>query len=117
MSWGRTLEGTREAWTAYRNTASDAQGRDVPMGEGVAMMRPIFVAPTMEEAQRIMRPVIETAMTYGAGKWARPTMIGKSEPLSDEDQADDWLDFLTKRGHTLVGTPEYVAEGIQKVAY
>ena len=114
MSWGRTLEGTREAWSAYRDAASVVQGRDVPMGEGVAMMRPIFVADTMEEARRIMRPVIETAMTYGAGKWARPTMVGKNEPVSDEDQAEDWLDFLTKRGHTLVGTPEFVAEGIDK---
>lgn len=114
MSWGRTMEGTREAWTSFKSAASDVQGREVPMGEGVAMMRPIFVAPTMEEARRIMRPVIDTAMTYGAGKWARPTMIGKSESLTDDDQNEDWLDFLTKRGHTLVGTPEVVAEGIER---
>ncbi|MCH7996932.1 MAG: LLM class flavin-dependent oxidoreductase [Chloroflexi bacterium] len=114
MSWGRTLEGTRDSWTAYREVASRVQGREVPMGENVAMMRPIFVAKTQEEAEKIMRPAINGLMNYGGPRRSRKMMMGKNEPLTDADLEEDWFDFLTKRGHTLVGTPEFVVEEIER---
>ena len=114
MSWGRTLEGTRESWTAYREVASGVQGRDVPMGENVAMMRPILVAKTAEEAEQLMRPAINGLMMGSEGTWARKTMMAKSESLTDAEMEEDWFDFLTKRGQLLAGTPESVAEGIDK---
>jgi len=113
-SFGLTLGGTRQAWTAYREVASRVQGREVPMGENLAMMRPIFVAKTMEEAEKIFRPAINTLMQYSSGRRTRQKMVGKSEALTDADLNEDWFDFLTKRGHTLAGSPEYVAEGIEK---
>lgn len=114
MSWGRTLEGTREAWTAYKEVASRVQNRDVPMGESVAMMRPIFVAKTAEEAEKLMRPAVNGLMKGSEGTWARKTMMGTSESLTDVDMEEDWFDFLTKGGQLLAGTPEEVAEGIEK---
>ena len=84
------------------------------MGTNVAMMRPIFVAKSQEEAEKIMRPAINRLLTYSGPRRSRQMMIGKNEPLTDADLQVDWFDFLTKRGHTLVGTPELVAEGIER---
>jgi alkanesulfonate monooxygenase SsuD/methylene tetrahydromethanopterin reductase-like flavin-dependent oxidoreductase (luciferase family) len=116
MCWGRSLLGTKEVWTAYREAASQAQKRQFAMGEGVAMMRPVYVAPTMEEAERDMRgglnALFENAL--GASRWGRQAYVGKDEGLSAEDLSCEWFDFLVKHDAVLVGSPDYVAEKLFK---
>ena len=41
-------------------------------------------------------------------------MVAKNEALSDDDNNMDWFDFLEKYEMLLVGSPDFVAERIEK---
>ena len=42
-------------------------------------------------------------------------MVGANEALSDDDRNMDWLDFLKKYEISWIGSPDYVAERIDKL--
>lgn len=120
--FGRSFEGTREAWTRYQEVASEVCGRDLPMGvcangQTLNAMRTFHIAETYEEAERDARPGINAFYDMAAGlnpNWARKGVLAKHETLSDEDQNLDWFDFLQKYEILLVGSPDFVAERIDK---
>jgi alkanesulfonate monooxygenase SsuD/methylene tetrahydromethanopterin reductase-like flavin-dependent oxidoreductase (luciferase family) len=113
MTWGQSFEATRAALDAYR----DAAPGGAP--ERFAIMRPVFVAATMEEAERAMRPSINLEMEHVTGgvsaTWrGRQAFLGPEEELTGADRNDDWFDFLNRHGWCLVGTPEHVAEQLER---
>ena len=120
---GRTFEGLREAWTTYRDTASRVSGRAVPMGEtadGLTLnvMRTFHMAETQEQAEAEARPGINAFFNINAGindNGARKGCIAADEELTDDDMNKDWFDFLQEKEITLIGSPDYVAEKIDKL--
>ncbi len=118
----RSFEGTREAWTRYREVASEVCGRSLPMGvcatgQTLHAMRTFHVAETYEEAERDARPGINAFFDVATGlnpNWARQGFLAKHEELSDEDQNLDWFDFLQKYEILFIGSPDFVAERIDK---
>ena len=114
LTWAQGLEATRAALSAYRAAApNDATER-------FGIMRPVFVAPTMEEAEGVMRPSINLELEHITGgavsaTWrGRQAFLGPDEELTDADRDDDWFDFLNRRGWCLVGTPEHVTEQLER---
>ena len=45
--WVPTVKALKERFEVYRNARSEAEGRDVPLGEGISLVRDIFVADSM----------------------------------------------------------------------
>jgi alkanesulfonate monooxygenase SsuD/methylene tetrahydromethanopterin reductase-like flavin-dependent oxidoreductase (luciferase family) len=45
---------------------------------------------------------------------ARRAFMARDEVLTPQDLTDDWFDFLVRKEHCHVGTPEYVTDRIRK---
>ncbi len=116
MGSARALEGIRESYTLYKQ-AANAQGRDVALGENVSNQFMTFCAKTMEEAFKIARPGINSIYDQISGPLGRlrPTLLGKNESLDNEDVTCDWFDFLWRHGVIMVGTPDYIAERLDRL--
>ena len=79
----------------------------------------IYVAPTMEDAARDVRPAINKYYEFlsGArpgGEWNRQSFLNAGETLTANDQTADWFDFLRARNMIWVGTAEHVTEQIHR---
>lgn len=113
MSWGQSFAATEAAWSAYR-AALPQEGTP----ERLAIMRPVFVAPTAEEAESAMRPSINILLEHTVGKtgsWrSRRAFLAQDEELTRHDETDDWYDFLTRHEWCFVGTPDFVVERLKR---
>ena len=49
--WIPTVKALKIKFEAFKNAKSKAENRNVPMGEGISLVRDMFVADTMEEAK------------------------------------------------------------------
>lgn len=116
MCFSISLGKIKEAWTAHNNAISQAQKRDVPFGENLAVMRPAYVADTMEEAVKDAR---EGANQLGAWSTSNPHKAKRAmvteEELTEEDLDSDVFDFQLRHDLILVGTPDSVAEQIERL--
>ena len=118
----RTFEGTREAWQIYRDTASEVSGKELPLGvcangQTLNVMRTFHIAETQEEAENDARDGINVFFDMAVGlnpNWAREAFLAKGETLSDDDKNLDWFDFFQKYEVLLIGSPDFVAERIDK---
>ena len=109
----------RACWSAYQKGAWDGQNKQMQVGEGVGMCVVIYVAETMEEAERDIRPSINRYYEFvsGArpdGEWARRSFIDSGDELTNEDRNADWFDFLQSHDMMWIGTADYVAEKIEQ---
>ena len=78
----------------------------------------IYVADSMEEAERDIRPSINHYYEFVSGsrrdgEWARRSFLEAGAELTTADREVDWFDFLQARDIMWVGTADYVAEKIQ----
>ena len=46
--------------------------------------------------------------------WARDGFLAKGEDLTDEERNLDWFDFFQKKEMLFIGSPDFVAERIDK---
>jgi len=119
MCFAAPLGSILECWTAYRDALSIRENRTVRLGEGVGLCTSIYVADTMEEADRTIRPAINGYFEFLSGSrprgdWTRQGYLEKGEELTSRDRDSDWFDFLQDHGVIWVGTADYVAEKIQE---
>ena len=49
--WIPTVKALKIKFEAFKNAKSETEKRNVPMGEGISLVRDMFVADTMEEAK------------------------------------------------------------------
>jgi alkanesulfonate monooxygenase SsuD/methylene tetrahydromethanopterin reductase-like flavin-dependent oxidoreductase (luciferase family) len=110
--WMPTVKELKKRFELYREHASKAQGRDVPLGEGIALNREVYVAETMEEAiQDAAEPILNgyrwVCYWRGLGN-----LLDPGEELKPDQELT--YDFLHPRNQ-LVGTPEYVTEKIKEL--
>jgi alkanesulfonate monooxygenase SsuD/methylene tetrahydromethanopterin reductase-like flavin-dependent oxidoreductase (luciferase family) len=116
MFWIPPTDAMRPRFELYRDKASEAQGRELALGEGVALVRDMFVTETMAEAERLAGRGILDYLRWvchwrGLGNHVHlgetlPETPGKLDLLSYE-----WL----HPRNLLFGTPDYVAEKIEEM--
>ena len=104
----------KKRFEIYKNAKSDTEKRDVPMGEGISLVRDVFVAETMEDAKRLAGRQMVDYMRWvchwrGLGNHMDP---GEELPQTKGKLDSLNYDFLHKR-NMLFGTPDYVVKKIK----
>lgn len=116
IMWIPTVEALKERFEVFRKARSEFKGHDVPMGEGISLVRDMFVADSMDEARELAAEGILTYIRWiahwrGLGNHTNPGEILEQTP-NKLDLLD--YDFLHPR-NLLFGTADYVAERIHEL--
>ena len=101
---------------AYKNAKSESEKRSVPLGEGVTLVRDMFVADTMEEAKEKAGQHMVNYMKWVCHWRGLGNHMDPGEELPETKGKLDLLnyEFLHKR-NMLFGTPEYVTDKIKEL--
>jgi alkanesulfonate monooxygenase SsuD/methylene tetrahydromethanopterin reductase-like flavin-dependent oxidoreductase (luciferase family) len=108
ITWLRSREGLREAMDAYQGALTETLGRPAERGEGVSLMRMVYIAETDEQAEADCRELIEKLFSYVGGVRPRDIFANPGEKLTDEEQTGPWWPFLYPREHLFIGSAETV---------
>ena len=114
MAWRQTALRLRD-WVGHYQSARIEAGHPCPQpGKEWAILRNVFVAPTMEQARRIYEPIITQIMRYRAADPYRAlqAFLDPGEEATP-DMGLDW-DFLWNRA-LIAGSPEQVVDQIQEL--
>jgi len=116
IMWIPTVKTLKKRFEIYKNAKSDTEKRDVPMGEGISLVRDVFVAETMEDAKRLAGKQMVDYMRWvchwrGLGNHMDP---GEELPQTKGKLDSLNYDFLHKR-NMLFGTPDYVVKKIKEL--
>ena len=116
MFWIPPTDSLVPRFEMYRDARAEALGRDVALGENVAVLRDLFVTDTMAEAERLAGDGILKYMEWvcyyrGLGNHRFP---GEELPATDDKLDLLTYDFLHPR-NMLFGTPEYIIEKIEEM--
>jgi len=116
IMWIPTVKTLKKRFEVYRNAKSETEKRDVPMGEGITLVRDMFVAETMEEAKNLAGEHMVNYMKWVCHWRGLGNHMDPGEELTATKGKTDLLsyDFLHKR-NMLFGTPEYVIEKIKEL--
>ncbi len=116
IMWIPTVKALKKRFEIYKDAKSNAENRDVPLGEGVCLVRDMFVAETMEEAEKLAGEHIINYMRWVCHWRGLGNHMDPGENLPETKNKLDLLnyDFLHKR-NLLFGTPEYVIEKIKEL--
>lgn len=110
--WLPPVSALKPRFELYRKAASEAQGRDVSAGEGIALVRDVYVADTMEQAREEFEEAVMNTYQWVTHWRGLSNLMEEGEELTDDHKLD--FDFLMDR-NMLVGTPDYVAEKIEEL--
>jgi alkanesulfonate monooxygenase SsuD/methylene tetrahydromethanopterin reductase-like flavin-dependent oxidoreductase (luciferase family) len=97
----------------YAEIRSRIEGRAVSPSEGQAVLRNLYVAPTMEAARAEAEEAILAAFIYNDPFRGREVFTNPGEELQPGTKLD-W-EFLEPR-NLLVGPPEHVTERVHELA-
>ena len=116
MFWIPPTDSLLPRFEAYRDAASDARGSEVALGEGVAVLRDMFVTETMAEAERLAGEGIVRYMQWvcefrGLGNHRYPDEELPDTPGKLDALSYEWL----HPRNMLFGTPDYVAGKIHEM--
>ena len=116
IMWIPTVKALKKRFEIYKDAKSKAEDRDVPLGEGISLVRDMFVAETMEEAEKLAGEHIINYMRWVCHWRGLGNHMDPDEKLPETKNKLDLLnyDFLHKR-NLLFGTPEYVVEKIKEL--
>ncbi|GAA4128109.1 LLM class flavin-dependent oxidoreductase [Actinomadura keratinilytica] len=112
LFWLPPVSALKERFELYRATASAASGREYALGEGIGLVRDVYVADTMEQARAEFEEALLTSYRWITHWRGLGNLMEAGEELTDEHKLS--FDFLHPR-NLLVGTPEYVAEKIHEL--
>ena len=116
IMWIPTVKALKKRFEIYKDAKSKAENRDVPLGEGISLVRDMFVAETMEEAEKMAGEHIVNYMRWVCHWRGLGNHMDPDEKLPETKNKLDLLnyDFLHKR-NLLFGTPEFVIEKIKEL--
>jgi len=116
IMWIPTVKALKERFEIYKRAKSETEKRDVPMGEGICLVRDLFVADSMEEAKELAGKQMVDYMRWVCHWRGLGSHMDPGEELPKTKNKLDLLsyDFLHKR-NMLFGTPEYVIEKIEEL--
>ena len=114
--WIPTVKALKKRFEIYKDAKSKAESRDVPLGEGISLVRDMFVAETMEEAEKIAGEHIINYMRWVCHWRGLGNHMDPGEELPETRNKLDLLnyEFLHKR-NLLFGTPDYVVSKIKEL--
>ena len=114
--WIPTVKALKIKFEAFKNAKSEAEKRNVPMGEGISLVRDMFVADTMEEAKEKAGQHMVDYMKWVCHWRGLGNHMDPGEELPETKGKLDLLnyEFLHKR-NMLFGTPEYVIDKIHEL--
>jgi alkanesulfonate monooxygenase SsuD/methylene tetrahydromethanopterin reductase-like flavin-dependent oxidoreductase (luciferase family) len=98
----------------YRDERRRCGETNAEAGEGVGLLRIVYVAETEEEARTAVQPFVDMISKYIGSIRGKAAFADKGEDLSQEDEIS-WFDFLRERDHLLVGDPDTVEASIRRV--
>ena len=102
----------RQRMELYAKIRSEREGRPFKLGEDQTVIRPTYVASSMEEARRDAEKGIMSAFLYNDPFRGREVFTEPGEELKPGTKLD-W-DFLEPR-NLLVGSPDRVAEKVHEL--
>jgi alkanesulfonate monooxygenase SsuD/methylene tetrahydromethanopterin reductase-like flavin-dependent oxidoreductase (luciferase family) len=116
IMWIPTVKTLKKRFEVYKNAKSETEKRDVPMGEGITLVRDMFVAETMEDAKKLAGEYMVNYMKWVCHWRGLGNHMDPGEELPITKGKTDLLDyeFLHKR-NMLFGTPDYVIEKIKEL--
>ena len=114
--WIPTVKALKLRFEAYKNKRSEVTKKNVPLGEGVTLVRDMFVADTMEEAKEKAGEHMVNYMRWVCHWRGLGNHMDPGEELPKTEGKLDLLnyEFLHKR-NMLFGTPEYVTDKIKEL--
>jgi len=116
IMWIPTVKTLKKRFEIYKNAKSDKEKRDVPMGEGISLVRDMFVAETMQDAKKLAGEQMVDYMRWVCHWRGLGNHMDPGEELPQTKGKLDLLnyDFLHKR-NMLFGTPDYVVKKIKEL--
>ena len=116
IMWIPTVKALKKRFEIFKEAKSKVENRDVPLGEGISLVRDMFVAETMEEAEKMAGEHIVNYMRWVCHWRGLGNHMDPDEKLPDTKNKLDLLnyEFLHKR-NLLFGTPEFVIEKIEEL--
>ncbi len=116
IMWIPTVKALKKRFEIYKDAKSKAEDRDVPLGEGISLVRDMFVAETMKDAEKLAGDHIINYMRWVCHWRGLGNHMDPGEDLPETKSKLDLLnyDFLHKR-NLLFGTPDYVVEKIKEL--
>ena len=116
IMWIPTVEALKLRFEVYRKARSEAEQREVALGDGISLVRDMFVADTMDEARELAGEGILTYLRWIAHWRGLGNHLNPGEELPKTAGKLDLLtyDFLHPR-NMLFGTPDYVASKIEEL--
>jgi alkanesulfonate monooxygenase SsuD/methylene tetrahydromethanopterin reductase-like flavin-dependent oxidoreductase (luciferase family) len=97
----------------YAELRSRSEGRAIDPKQHVGVLRQIYVAPTMEEAQREGRDSASFVFLYNNPFRGLSMFMNPGETPAPGMKMG--YDFLVERGNVIVGPPDYVAERLNEL--
>ena len=116
IMWIPTVKTLKKRFEIYKNVKSETKKKDTPMGEGISLVRDMFVAETMEDAKKLAGEQMVNYMRWVCHWRGLGNHMDPGEELPQTKGKLDLLnyDFLHKR-NMLFGTPDYVVEKIKEL--
>ena len=116
LMWIPTVKTLKKRFEIYKNAKSETKKKDTPMGEGISLVRDMFVAETMEDAKKLAGEQMVNYMRWVCHWRGLGNHMDPGEELPQTKGKLDLLnyDFLHKR-NMLFGTPDYVVEKIKEL--
>ena len=116
IMWIPTVKALKKRFEIYKKAKSEIENRDVPLGEGVCLVRDMFVADTMEEAKELAGEQMVNYMRWVCHWRGLGMHMDPGEELPKTQNKLDLLsyDFLHQR-NMLFGTPEYIIDKIKEL--
>ena len=116
IMWIPTVKALKKRFEIFKEAKSKVENRDVLLGEGISLVRDMFVAETMEEAEKMAGEHIVNYMRWVCHWRGLGNHMNPDEKLPETKNKLDLLnyEFLHKR-NLLFGTPEFVIEKIKEL--
>jgi len=97
----------------YAQYRAEAEGRPVDPKRHLGVLRQVYVAPTMEQAQREARDSASFVFLYNNPFRGLTMFMNPGE--QPEPGMKMGYDFLVERGNIMVGSPDYVVERLEEL--
>lgn len=112
MFWMPTVKELKGRFELYRERASKSRGYEVPLGHGIALVRDVYVAETMEQARQDAAEAVLNNYRWICHWRGLGNLMDPGETVKEGQELN--YEFLHPR-NLLFGTPDYVAEKIQEL--
>jgi alkanesulfonate monooxygenase SsuD/methylene tetrahydromethanopterin reductase-like flavin-dependent oxidoreductase (luciferase family) len=116
IMWIPTVKALKERFQVYQKARSETEDRAVPLGEGISLVRDMFVADSMDEARDKAAEGLLTYLRWIAHWRGLGNHMDPGEELPETPGKLDLLtyEFLLPR-NLLFGTPDYVSGKIEEL--